>query len=98
MPDPEDLAREEIDRQLEVAGWVVQDRDRLNPYAYRLIKHAKARRIGLTPPGPTHQLTTPVRPRAAWRSPLGNSHSRGRFTTRRLWKHSPNPRSQETHC
>jgi hypothetical protein len=27
MPDPEALAREEIDRQLALAGWTVQDRD-----------------------------------------------------------------------
>lgn len=30
MPDPEALAREDIDRQLELAGWLVQDRDRMN--------------------------------------------------------------------
>jgi len=33
MPDPEALAREQIDRQLEAAGWVVQDRQRINLYA-----------------------------------------------------------------
>ncbi|NPA92848.1 MAG: DEAD/DEAH box helicase family protein [Chloroflexi bacterium] len=33
MPDPEALAREKIDRQLEAAGWIVQDRKRLNVYA-----------------------------------------------------------------
>ena len=33
MPEPEALARIAIDRQLEAAGWVVQDRDRLNPFA-----------------------------------------------------------------
>lgn len=33
MPEPEAIARIEIDRQLEAAGWVVQDRDRLNPFA-----------------------------------------------------------------
>jgi type I restriction enzyme R subunit len=30
MADPEARAREEIDRQLDLAGWVVQDRARLN--------------------------------------------------------------------
>lgn len=30
MPDPEALAREDIDRQLALAGWIVQDRNRLN--------------------------------------------------------------------
>jgi type I restriction enzyme, R subunit len=30
MPDPEAIAREDIDRQLQAAGWVVQDRDQLN--------------------------------------------------------------------
>jgi type I restriction enzyme R subunit len=33
MPDPEQLAREEIDRQLVLAGWVVQDRKDLNLFA-----------------------------------------------------------------
>jgi len=33
MPDPEALAREEIDRQLALAGWIVQDRDQLNLFA-----------------------------------------------------------------
>lgn len=33
MPDPEARAREDIDRQLELAGWVVQDRDQLNVHA-----------------------------------------------------------------
>ncbi len=33
MPDPEALAREDIDRQLELAGWKVQDRDKLNIFA-----------------------------------------------------------------
>lgn len=33
MPDPEALAREDIDRQLELAGWIVQDRDKLNLFA-----------------------------------------------------------------
>ncbi|MGI8484081.1 MAG: DEAD/DEAH box helicase family protein, partial [Thermomicrobiales bacterium] len=33
MPDPEALAREDIDRQLELAGWKVQDRDKLNLFA-----------------------------------------------------------------
>src|SRR6476646_546963 len=30
MPDPEQMAREDIDRQLCLAGWVVQDRAALN--------------------------------------------------------------------
>lgn len=30
MPDPEARAREDIDRQLEAAGWIVQDRNQLN--------------------------------------------------------------------
>lgn len=30
MPDPEARARIDIDRQLEAAGWIVQDRDKLN--------------------------------------------------------------------
>lgn len=33
MPDPEALAREDIDRQLELAGWVVQDRGEMNLFA-----------------------------------------------------------------
>jgi type I restriction enzyme R subunit len=33
MPDPEALAREDIDRQLTLAGWTVQDRDKLNLFA-----------------------------------------------------------------
>lgn len=33
MPDPEALARIEIDRQLALAGWVVQDRDGMNVFA-----------------------------------------------------------------
>ncbi len=33
MPDPEALAREEIDRQLALAGWIVQDRSALNLFA-----------------------------------------------------------------
>lgn len=33
MPDPEALAREDIDRQLELAGWKVPDRDKLNLFA-----------------------------------------------------------------
>ena len=33
MPDPEALAREEIDRQLALAGWIVQDRKALNLFA-----------------------------------------------------------------
>ncbi|MBA2247202.1 MAG: type III restriction endonuclease subunit R, partial [Chloroflexia bacterium] len=33
MPDPEALAREEIDRQLALAGWIVQDRRQLNLFA-----------------------------------------------------------------
>jgi type I restriction enzyme R subunit len=33
MPEPEALARIDIDRQLEAAGWVVQDRDELNLFA-----------------------------------------------------------------
>lgn len=33
MPEPEALARIAIDRQLEAAGWVVQDRDELNLFA-----------------------------------------------------------------
>lgn len=33
MPDPEALAREEIDRQLALAGWTVQDRSALNLFA-----------------------------------------------------------------
>lgn len=33
MPDPEALAREDIDRQLALAGWIVQDRDQLNIFA-----------------------------------------------------------------
>lgn len=33
MPEPEFLARIEIDRQLEAAGWVVQDHDPLNVFA-----------------------------------------------------------------
>ncbi len=32
---PEDLARQKIDKMLEQAGWVVQDRDRFNLYAGR---------------------------------------------------------------
>src|SRR6476659_6541896 len=30
MPDPEQLAREDIDRQLCLAGWIVQDRAAVN--------------------------------------------------------------------
>lgn len=30
MPDPEARARIDIDRQLAAAGWIVQDRDKLN--------------------------------------------------------------------
>ena len=33
MPDPEALAREEIDRQLALAGWIVQDRKEMNLFA-----------------------------------------------------------------
>ena len=33
MPDPEALARIDIDRQLEAAGWIVQDRHQLNIHA-----------------------------------------------------------------
>jgi type I restriction enzyme R subunit len=33
MPEPEALARIAIDRQLDAAGWVVQDRDQLNLFA-----------------------------------------------------------------
>ena len=33
MPDPEALAREDIDRQLALAGWIVQDRKEMNLYA-----------------------------------------------------------------
>ncbi len=33
MSDPEIRARQEIDRQLQAAGWIVQDRERLNLYA-----------------------------------------------------------------
>ena len=33
MPEPEALARIDIDRQLEAAGWVVQDRAELNLFA-----------------------------------------------------------------
>lgn len=33
MPDPEALAREDIDRQLELAGWCVQDYHHINLYA-----------------------------------------------------------------
>jgi type I restriction enzyme, R subunit len=33
MPDPEAIARQDIDRQLQAAGWVVQDRDQLNIHA-----------------------------------------------------------------
>lgn len=33
MPDPQAIARIDIDRQLEAAGWVVQDRAQLNPLA-----------------------------------------------------------------
>jgi type I restriction enzyme R subunit len=33
MPDPEALARIDIDGQLEPAGWIVQDRDQLNIFA-----------------------------------------------------------------
>ena len=33
MPEPEALARITIDRLLEQAGWVVQDRDAINLFA-----------------------------------------------------------------
>ena len=33
MPEPEALARIDIDRLLEQAGWVVQDRDAMNLFA-----------------------------------------------------------------
>ena len=33
MTDPEVRARQEIDRQLQAAGWIVQDREHLNLYA-----------------------------------------------------------------
>jgi type I restriction enzyme R subunit len=33
MPDPEALARIDIDRQLEEAGWIVQDRHQMNFFA-----------------------------------------------------------------
>jgi type I restriction enzyme R subunit len=33
MPDPEALARIEIDRLLTQAGWIVQDRAEFNPFA-----------------------------------------------------------------
>jgi hypothetical protein len=33
MPEPEALARIDIDRQLEAAGWLVQDRDGLSLFA-----------------------------------------------------------------
>ncbi len=35
MPEPETLARMDIDHQLAAAGWVVQDRDKLNLFAGR---------------------------------------------------------------
>jgi hypothetical protein len=33
MPDPEAIAREDIDRQLQAAGWIMQDRAKLNIHA-----------------------------------------------------------------
>ncbi len=33
MPGPEDIAREQIDRMLEQAGWTVQDVKQVNLYA-----------------------------------------------------------------
>jgi type I restriction enzyme R subunit len=35
MPTPEELARENIDKQLTACGWVIQDRVAMNLYAGR---------------------------------------------------------------
>ena len=35
MPTPEELARINIDKQLEACGWIVQDRAGMNLYAAR---------------------------------------------------------------
>lgn len=48
MPDPEALARIEIDRQLDLAGWIAQDRNEMKDAVGANMKQAESLRLAFS--------------------------------------------------